>query len=361
MTMDVLGLGCIAVDELLYVNAYPAADSKMPVRRWERQCGGLTATALVAAARLGARAAYAGSLGQDELSRFALECLVREGVDMSHVRPGDAQPIHSAVIVGGPSGSRTIFYCLESAAKVQPDWPPEEVIRAARVLFVDHGGVAGMIRAAQVARTAGVPVVADLEEDGDSRFSELLGLIDHLILSRSFAQRITGRPEPAAAVESLWTSGRHRAVVVTCGGEGCWYSAADAPAGTHHQRAFPVDAIDTTGCGDVFHGAYCAGLVRGLDTAGAVLAWPLPRPRSRRPAPAVSPASQTLPQSRHFSKNVAHFTHPTNLHPLPRLPVGTLAAKRETAGRRASSASAGQESPPFPCRASCGSSGRTPA
>ncbi len=242
----------------------------MPVRRWERQCGGLTATALVAAARLGARAAYAGSLGQDELSRFALECLVREGVDMSHVRPGDAQPIHSAVIVGGPSGSRTIFYCLESAAKVQPDWPPEEVIRAARVLFVDHGGVAGMIRAAQVARTAGMPVVADLEEDGDPRFSELLGLIDHLILSRSFAQRITGRPEPAAAVESLWTSGRHRAVVVTCGGEGCWYSAADAPAGTHHQRAFPVDAIDTTGCGDVFHGAYCAGLVRGLDTAGAV-------------------------------------------------------------------------------------------
>ena len=54
MTMDVLGLGCIAVDELLYVDAYPAADSKMPVRRWERQCGGLTATVLVAAARLGA-------------------------------------------------------------------------------------------------------------------------------------------------------------------------------------------------------------------------------------------------------------------------------------------------------------------
>ncbi len=270
MTIDVLGLGCIAVDELLYVDAYPAADSKMPVGRWQRQCGGLTATALVAAARLGARAAYAGSLGQDELSRFALECLAREGVDTSHVRPGPAAPIHSVVIVGGPAASRTIFYCLEGAAKVQPDWPPEEVIRAAKVLLVDHGGVAGMIRAAQIARAAGIPVVADLEEDGDPQFGELLGLIDHLILSRSFAQRITGRADPAAAVESLWSNGRHRAVVVTCGGDGCWYSAADAHAGTHHQAALPVDAVDTTGCGDVFHGAYCAGVVRGLGTAAAL-------------------------------------------------------------------------------------------
>ena len=189
---------------------------------------------------------------------------------MSHVRPGDAQPIHSAVIVGGPSGSRTIFYCLESAAKVQPDWPPEEVIRAARVLFVDHGGVAGMIPRPKSPGRRACPWSPTWKKTATRDSANSSGLIDHLILSRSFAQRITGRPEPAAAVESLWTSGRHCAVVVTCGGEGCWYSAADAPAGTHHQRAFPVDAIDTTGCGDVFHGAYCAGLVRGLDTAGAV-------------------------------------------------------------------------------------------
>ena len=269
-TIDVLGLGCIAVDELLYVDAYPAADGKMPVGRWQRQCGGLTATALVAAARLGAKAAYAGCLGQDDLSRFAMECLVREGVDTSHVRPGDATPIHSVVIVGGQGASRTIFYCTQGAAKVQPDWPPAEVIRAAKVLFVDHGGVAGMIRAAQVARAAGIPVVADLEEDGDPRFGELLELIDHLILSRSFAQWITGRREPAAAVELLRTGGPHRAVVVTCGGEGCWYSAADLPDGPHHQPAFPVDVVDTTGCGDVFHGAHCAGLARGLETSALV-------------------------------------------------------------------------------------------
>ncbi len=63
-TFDILGLGCTAVDDLLYVEHYPAADSKVRIRRQERQGGGLTGTALVAAARMGARCQYAGGLGQ---------------------------------------------------------------------------------------------------------------------------------------------------------------------------------------------------------------------------------------------------------------------------------------------------------
>ena len=73
---DVLGLGCAAVDDLLYVDVYPkTADVKVRVRRRERQCGGLTATALVAAARLGSRCAYAGILGGDENSQFILDAM----------------------------------------------------------------------------------------------------------------------------------------------------------------------------------------------------------------------------------------------------------------------------------------------
>ena len=95
-SLDVLGLGFAAVDELLYVAAYPAADAKTQVRRWERHCGGLTATALVAAARLGARCAYAGAVGEDELSQFVLACLRQEGIDVAHVRRrADAQPVHA--------------------------------------------------------------------------------------------------------------------------------------------------------------------------------------------------------------------------------------------------------------------------
>src|SRR5436305_6526894 len=82
---DVLGLGCVAVDDLLYVPAYPPADAKVRVRRRERQCGGLTASALVAAARLGSRCAFAGVLGDDEDSAFVVACFAREGIDTSQL------------------------------------------------------------------------------------------------------------------------------------------------------------------------------------------------------------------------------------------------------------------------------------
>src|SRR5206468_4095602 len=73
--IDILGLGAVAVDDFIYLEAYPAPDAKARVLRRERNCGGLTAIALVAAARLGARCAYAGVLGRDESSGFAVEFL----------------------------------------------------------------------------------------------------------------------------------------------------------------------------------------------------------------------------------------------------------------------------------------------
>ena len=109
-TFDVLGLGCAAVDDLLYVDAYPPPDRKVRVRRRERQCGGLTATALVAAARLGGRCAYAGALGEDEDSRFVIDCFRREGIDTGHlVRRPEARPIRSTIVVDETHRTRTIW------------------------------------------------------------------------------------------------------------------------------------------------------------------------------------------------------------------------------------------------------------
>jgi sugar/nucleoside kinase (ribokinase family) len=261
---DVLGLGCVAIDDLLYVAGYPAADSKTPVQRRERHCGGLTATALVAAARLGSRCAFAGVLGDDELSRFVLNRFSEESIDSRHVRRrGEARPIHSVIIVDEATKTRTILYNLEGAFGAEPDWPDEAVLRASRVLFVDHFGVEGMTRAARIARRAGIPVVADLESDQQPGFAELLGEVDHLIVSRDFAGRLTGEEDPAAAARRLWSPGR-QASIVTCGDRGCWYAGSDAPAAVRHQPAFAVEVVDTTGCGDVFHGAYASALARGL-------------------------------------------------------------------------------------------------
>src|SRR5690348_17831501 len=107
---DVLGLGCVAVDDLLYVDSYPPPDAKVQVRRRERQCGGLTGTALVAAARLGSRCAYAGVLGPDDDSRFVLDTFRREGIDLSYIAlEPEARPIRSIIIVDETSRTRTIF------------------------------------------------------------------------------------------------------------------------------------------------------------------------------------------------------------------------------------------------------------
>ncbi len=267
---DILGFGSSAVDDLLYVPDYPAADCKTRVQRRERHCGGLTATALVAAARLGSTCAFAGVLGDDELSRFVLDRLQAERIDTTLVRRrADARPVHAVIVVDQRRSTRTIFFDAANTYFAEPDWPFEDLVPAAKVLFLDHYGTDGMIRATHVARAAGVAVVADLESDEDPRFPELLALVDHLILSRSFAAKITGRDDPAAAAETLWSPGR-QAAIVTCGAQGCWYRGPEPDGPASHQAAFAVQTVDTTGCGDVFHGAYASALGRGLDLPARV-------------------------------------------------------------------------------------------
>jgi sulfofructose kinase len=82
------------------------------------------------------------------------------------------------------------------------------------------------------------------------------------VIHRALAVKRSGCQDPAAAAQALWGPGR-QAIVVTCGAEGCWVTGDGGPA--WHQPAFSVPVIDTTGCGDVFHGAYAAALARGLN------------------------------------------------------------------------------------------------
>src|SRR5207248_5796420 len=110
--------------------------------------------------------------------------------------------------------------------------------------------MAGMLRAARIACEAAVPVVADLEREAGPEFRDLFKLVDHLVISLSFARVLTGAAEPREAVERLWTAGRDT-VVVTDGAKGCWFRSREA-ASVEHQAPFKVNAVDTTGCGDVF-------------------------------------------------------------------------------------------------------------
>lgn len=267
---DVLGLGACAVDEVLYVEGYPVPDSKTRVVRREVRPGGLTATALAVAANLGGRCAYGGYLGHDPDSNMVREWLFQAGVDVSHaVDEEDAGASRSVVIVDVLGATRTVFSIGAGKTGAHPSQPPEEVIRSTRVLLVDHVGAEGMLRALDIAARSGIPAVADVERQDSPEMERLLNLSSHPVISRRHAQAWTGLHEISDILHALWRESRG-AVVITDGAQGSWWTDRGLYPDFEHEPAFPVAAVDTTGCGDVFHGAFALGLARGRCTGDCV-------------------------------------------------------------------------------------------
>jgi sulfofructose kinase len=263
---DVLGIGCVAVDDLIYVDHFPAPDSKLPVLEVRRQGGGNTATALVAAARQGARVAYCAGLGVDALSTFSLEELGREGVDCSPCRPTDGgKPFHSYVVAERTAHTRTILYEIGQIA------PPPEIVAEAvsqcRVLMVDHYAGEASRQAVSLALERGIPVVADVEDEFALGAAAMLDEADHLIVSQTLAARVARTMDFPEMLRAL-ARPRRVCCAVTAGEAGCWF--AERGGSAQYQAAFPVQVVDSTGCGDVFHGVYAAAVARGESLARAI-------------------------------------------------------------------------------------------
>jgi sulfofructose kinase len=265
---DIIGIGSAAVDDLLFLDRFPMPDEKIPVRAKLRRCGGQTSTALVAAARHGAKVAFCSCFGEDELSEYLLHALEREGVDCSlSVKSRHCLPIHSNIIIDSSSGSRTVLFHSSgfrepSAEMVMPEW-----ISSSRLVFIDQNTPASGIQAALYAQQYGIPVIADLEFKSSEQANRLLSLVDHLIVGVDFARQATEKTEIQDMVDALSSENR-TACVVTWGSKGCWYSfSGQAPV---HFPAIPVSEFDTTGCGDVFHGVYAAAVARGESLHRAV-------------------------------------------------------------------------------------------
>jgi sugar/nucleoside kinase (ribokinase family) len=267
---DVLGIGVVAVDDLLYVERFPQPDTKNPISERRRQGGGPTATALVAASRLGARAAYCAILGDDELSRFSITELEREGVDCAPIvhREG-ARPYYAVVIVDRTAGLRTIFYSGDGVVHPTPAEIGEDLITGCRVLLMDGYVAPTAFCAVELAQAHGIPVVADIESVSDDATAEFFRRADHLIIGLELGRQMTGEQTPEAVVAALAGAG-HVCSAVTAGAQGCWYAERAGPV--QHFPAFTVPVVDTTGCGDVFHGAYAAAIAHGesVDRAIAV-------------------------------------------------------------------------------------------
>jgi len=263
-TRDVLGFGCTSIDELFYIEEWPAAERKIPIQRRETQGGGLGATALIAAARIGAHCSYAGTLGTDETSLRVAELLRAEGIDLDLVAyHPDAGAIHAWVFVDVNRNTRNVFLQRPALIGTPQGAPDETEIAASKCLFLDHYGGIGNVRVCELAKKHGVPVVADFERTDVENFADFFPLVSHPVLSRGFASLLTGETHPPNMARALWNPHRET-VIVTCGEDGS-HSTTDGREVAHH-RAFPTQVADTTGCGDCFHGVYCATLAWG---------WPL--------------------------------------------------------------------------------------
>jgi sugar/nucleoside kinase (ribokinase family) len=261
---DIFGLGTIAVDDCLYVDSYPPPDQKSRINREGRNVGGQIATALAAACRLGAHCAYGTMLGEDELSAAARNALETAGVDCRFVQrsPG-AGPIHSVIVLDEKAGTRNIFYNASRTVPVPASQISPEMMGNTRVMLTDQFGPDTAIHAAQCARQKGVAVVMDLEWPDAPRLDEMMPLADHLLVPRDFAAACTGMSTPSQAAEELHRRSPRACTAVTCGREGCYYLNGSAPV--QHLAAPRVESLETTGCGDVFHGAYAAALAGGKD------------------------------------------------------------------------------------------------
>jgi sulfofructose kinase len=265
---DILGVGSAAVDDLLFLERFPVADEKIPVQHKQRRCGGQTATALVAAARQGAKTAFCSTFGEDDLSAVLHNALEQEGVDCSlAIHDPRCLSIHSIILVEPASASRTILYhsagFREPAAEdIVPEW-----IQQSRVVFIDQNVPISGLQAAKLARQYNVPVAADLEFKHARHTDEILELIDHLIVGIDFARQTTGKTDIRDMLRALARPGQE-ACVITCGEKGCWYAVRGGEP--VYFPAFRVRPVDTTGCGDVFHGVYAARIARGETVPHAV-------------------------------------------------------------------------------------------
>jgi sulfofructose kinase len=269
---DVVGLGQCSIDHVALVAGFPPFAGKVPMRGYRRLPGGQIATALLACARLGLRTALVSSVGDDGVAEAVLAPLRAAGVDVSRVLeiPGATSQL-ALIVVDEASGERTVLWHRDPRLAIPRERLAAADVERGRALHVDAGDPDVAIWAARVARAAGIPVFADVDTVAPG-VDEVLRGTDFPIVSTQFAEGRFGGAEEA--LRGLAGFGA-RYPVVTLGDRG-------ALGGTGAERcaspAFDVEVKDTTGAGDVFHGAFIvavlegAGPERALRTANAAAA-----------------------------------------------------------------------------------------
>ena len=261
---DCLGLGICAADYLCIVPKYPELDEKTETLEFSYQGGGPVATALVTLARLGFKTSFIGRIGNDADGEFVLKQFADEGVDTTGIIIDKKMPTNKAFIwIDKQSGKKSIVLNGKSYLPVTAEEIQVDFIRSLKYLLIDGRDTNGTFEIINWVKGKGADIVLDAGSPRH-KMDLMLSLVDYPIVSESFCHKYLKIDNYETAVNKLLKFGA-KAAVVTCGDKGCY--GADK-TGFYFQKAFEVSVVDTTGAGDVFHGAFIAGLLKK---------WNLPR------------------------------------------------------------------------------------
>ncbi|MBZ5728458.1 MAG: ribokinase [Acidobacteriia bacterium] len=264
---DVVGVGLNATDTLLVVPHFPAYAGKVPFLEELVCAGGQVASAMVACARLGLRVKYIGAIGDDERGRIQMESLQGTGINLDHVQLRRGCPNQSAyIVIDRSTGERTVLWRRDDCLRIDPEQIAPEQITGARLLHIDGHDTPAVERAAAIARRHGIPVTVDVDTLYHG-FDRVLPNIDYLVASSEFPAAWTGERDPFKALETLQGEYGMRVAAMTLGAHG---SLARENGEFFYAPAYVVNCVDTTGAGDVFHGAFCYAVLQGMPMREAL-------------------------------------------------------------------------------------------
>jgi sulfofructose kinase len=257
--VDVVGVGINATDTVIRLPHFPALDSKVEILSAERRAGGQTASAITACQRWGLRTRYVGKIGDDEAGKFQQAEMAREGVDAHWIVAPGRMSQSAFILVDEKSGERTVLWKRDRQIALRPENLHADWIAGARTLLVDGHDTAASTQAATWARTAGTLVVGDF----DNRYPGVEGLLEYVdfaITSKDFPARLTNERDLLKSLPKIHAQFKCCLTGATIGRLGAliWNGVR-----FHLCPGFRVRTVDTTGAGDIFHGGFAYGIVRG--------------------------------------------------------------------------------------------------
>ena len=264
--MDVIGIGNPVMDFLIQTKRIPHLNNAGPFEKSSWQGGGKVPTAIVAIGRLGAKTGIMGKVADDAYGRFCRDDLVRHGVDVSRliVKKG-ARNAFCLCLAERDTRTRTFIYNQGAVDNITANELDFDYIADSRILHIADMDEVNIV-AAKYAKSKDVKVVIDADRN-DNLIEENLHLIDVFIASEYYYKSKYGNLDYKNNCIDLSKNGP-KIVVFTLGENGC---VAYANGVYFEVPAFSnLEIVDTTGAGDVFHGAFIYGLIKEWDIIDAL-------------------------------------------------------------------------------------------